>query len=102
MAPQADIPPGSRFRGLQPFTVQDLHVRVHNTRYWLERWETPTGETVLGKLPPAIGGAHFVPELRTFILYQYHHAHITQPLLPACRPTCASGAWTSPRGSSAP
>ncbi|MEA3643880.1 MAG: transposase, partial [Lamprobacter sp.] len=81
VAPQADIPPGSRFRGLQPFTVQDLRVRVHNTRYWLERWEAPTGETLLGKLPPAIGGAHFGPELRTFILYQYHHAHVTQPLL---------------------
>ena len=81
VAPQADIPEGSRFRGCQPFTVQDLHVRVHNTRYWLERWETPTGETLLGKLPAAIGGVHFGPELRTFILYQYHHAHITQPLL---------------------
>ena len=80
-APQVEIPVGSRFRGYQPFTVQDLRVRVHNTRYWLERWETPTGETLLGQLPPEIGGGHFGPELRTFILYQYHHAHVTQPLL---------------------
>jgi hypothetical protein len=81
VAPQTEIPEDSRFRGYQPFTVQDLRIELHNTRYWLERWETPTGETLLGKLPPEIGGVHFGPELRTFILYQYHHAHVTQPLL---------------------
>ena len=81
VAPEAQVPVGSRFRGYQPFTVQDLRIEVHNTRYWLERWQTPTGETLLGKLPAQIGGAHFGPQLRTFILYQYHHAHVTQPLL---------------------
>ena len=79
--PQAELPEGSRFRGYQPFTVQDLRIERHNTRYWLERWETPAGETLLGKLPPEIDGVHFGPKLRTFILYQYHHAHVTQPLL---------------------
>ena len=80
-APQGEIPEGSRFRGYQTFTVQDLRVQVHNVCYRLERWETPSGEVLLGRLPPEIGTSHFGPELRTFVLYQYHHAHVTQPLL---------------------
>ena len=37
MAPKAEVPVGSRFRGYQPFTMQELRLRVHNTRYWRER-----------------------------------------------------------------
>jgi hypothetical protein len=36
---------------------------------------------LIGQLPVEIGGVHFGPQLRAFILYQYHHAHVTQPLL---------------------
>lgn len=75
------LPEGSRFKGYEEFTVQGLRIAVHNTRYKLERWETPEGERLLGKLPSGVGDSHFSPPLRSFILYQYHHAHVTQPLL---------------------
>jgi hypothetical protein len=61
--------------------VQELRIGVHNTRYRLERWVTPEGVSLIGQLPAEIGGVHFGPQLRAFILYQYHHAHVTQPLL---------------------
>ncbi|WP_291994104.1 transposase [Candidatus Accumulibacter sp. ACC003] len=79
--PAEGVPPNSRFKGYQDFVVQDIRIGVHNTRYRLERWVTPEGVSLIGQLPAEIGGVHFGPQLRTFILYQYHHAHVTQPLL---------------------
>jgi len=81
VAPAGSVPSGSRFKGYDDFTVQDLHIGAHNTRYRLERWVTPQGETLRGQLPAALGSGHFGPTLRAFILYQYHQAHVTQPLL---------------------
>jgi hypothetical protein len=79
--PTAPVPEGSRFKGYAYFTAQDLVIRAHNTRYCLARWETPAGRTLLGSPPASLDGGHFGPQLRAYILYQYHHAHVTQPLL---------------------
>ncbi len=96
--PAKTIPPNSRFKGYQDFVVQELRMGVHNTRYRLERWVTPEGVSLIGQLPVEIGGVHFGPQLRAFILYQYHHAHVTQPL---CLSNCRSGRSLSRPGSSA-
>ena len=81
ITPNTPIPPGSRFKGYRDFVVQDLIISSHNTRYRLERWITPEGDTVNAELPVELGGRHFAPALVRFILYQYHHCQTTQPLL---------------------
>ena len=76
-----NVPEGSRFKGYDYFTVQDIVIRPHNTLYRLERWQTPSGDYIVGKLPKELGGSHFGSILVSFILYQYYHAHVTQPLI---------------------
>jgi hypothetical protein len=76
--PPESIPAGSTFKGLKPFTVK--HNSVYNILYQLEQWQTPEGKIISGQLPPGIDG-HFDHSLRSYILYQYHHCHVTQPLL---------------------
>jgi hypothetical protein len=80
LAPE-HLPPGSRFRGYQDFTVQDLLITAFNTRYRLARYETPSGEYLVGKLPEHLHNGHFGPTLKSFILHQNHHQRVTQPLL---------------------
>lgn len=80
IAPET-LPPRSRLLGYQDYLVQDLQIKPHNTRYRLARYRTPTGERLIGQLPPEVRGTHFGPTLRSFILYQYHHQRVTQPLL---------------------
>jgi len=78
-----NVPPGSTYKGYEDFTVQDIVLRPHNTLYRRERWKTPQGRYITAPLPEEmrIFGGHFGPSLRCFILYQYHHCHVTQPLL---------------------
>ncbi len=39
--PNKEIPTGSEFKGYQDYTVQELIIRAHNTRYRLARKENP-------------------------------------------------------------
>ena len=75
-----NVPVGSEFKGYRDFTVQGLVIKPHNILYRLERWRTPEGSYVEGKLPREVNG-HFSPELIRYIVYQYHQCHVTQPLL---------------------
>jgi hypothetical protein len=74
------VPEGSRFKGYEPFLVQDLVISATATCYQRERWVTPDGRTILAPLPEGIDG-HFGPELRRFVLMQYHQGQSTLPRL---------------------
>jgi hypothetical protein len=75
------VPPGSRFLGYDAYVGQDLRIELHNTRFRLGRWLTSPGTYLKGSLPEEVQGYHFGPRLRSYVLYQYYHQHVTQPLL---------------------
>jgi hypothetical protein len=76
-----NVPDGSVFKGYQDWVVQDIVFEPYNSVYRLERWEGPNGEYIIAKLPPELTGSHFGSTLRSFILYQHYHCHVTQPLI---------------------
>lgn len=80
IAPE-NVPESSTFKGYNDYIVQDLQILPHNTCYRLETWKTPDGRYLVGQLPESVKDGHFGPVLVSFILYQYYHGHVTQPLL---------------------
>jgi hypothetical protein len=75
------VPFGAEFKGYDKFIIQDLEIKTVNTKYKLERWLLPNGSYRVGELPEHLKGSHFGPVLRSYIVYQYHHLCVTQPLL---------------------
>jgi uncharacterized small protein (DUF1192 family) len=69
-------PTGSQFKGYEPYQVQELVLTARVVRYRRERWLTPQGEAIVAPLPSGIRG-HFGPELRRFVLMQYHQGQVT-------------------------
>jgi hypothetical protein len=76
-----NLPEGSRLLGYENYTVQDLLIQPHNTRYRLARYLTPDGERLTGVLPEGLQGKHFGATLEGYILYQHHHQRVTQSLI---------------------
>jgi hypothetical protein len=77
-----DRPPGSVSKGYEPYVVQELQIQAKVIVYERERVVTADGRSLLAPLPgEVLPGCHFGPILIGYILYEYYHNHVTQPLL---------------------
>jgi hypothetical protein len=80
--PWPHVPEGAVFKGSEDFVVPDLILKPRVILYRRERWMTADGHSLVAPLPAeVVPGSHFGPDLICFILHQYHHQHVTQPLL---------------------
>jgi hypothetical protein len=73
---RAAHPPGSEFKGYEPYDMQDLVITARAVHYRRERWLMPDCETIVAPLPAVIRG-RFGPELRRFVLMQYDQGPVT-------------------------
>ena len=69
-------PPGSRRKGYERYTVQDLVLASQVIRYRRERWRTPDGGEIIAPLPPEVAG-HFGPGVVRYILMQHIQGQVT-------------------------
>jgi len=71
-----EAPAGSRRRGFEPFTMQDLILAPQVIRFRRERWVTPDGQEIVAPLPPEVTG-HFGPGVVRFVLMQHVQGQVT-------------------------
>jgi hypothetical protein len=69
-------PPGSRRKGYECYTVQDLVLLPQVIRYRRERWLTPDGREIVAPLPPEVAG-HFGPGIVRYVLMQHVQGQVT-------------------------
>src|SRR3954453_1006577 len=69
-------PPGSRRKGYEPYTVQDLVLSSRVVRDRRERWLPPDGRELVAPLPPEVAG-HFGPGVVRYILMQHVQGQVT-------------------------
>ena len=85
-----NIPAGARLKGDEAFVVQDLIVQSKTVLWRRERWQLPDGTSVVAPLPAGITrhpkaerSSTAGPELKRFVLAQYHQGQTIMPRLSA-------------------
>lgn len=69
-------PPGSRRKGYECYTVQDLMLLAQVMRYRRERWLAPDGREIVAPLPREVTG-HFGPGIVRYVLMQHVQGQVT-------------------------
>ena len=75
-----EIPAGARSLGYKNFIIQELRFEPVNIRYRRARYQLPDGQVIIASRPEHLRG-QFGPNLRCFVLHQYYHNQVTEPLL---------------------
>ena len=78
--PISNPPKGSRFKGYQSYSVQEMILGSKETTYKLEVWETPSGEVIRAELPKELKGSHYGPTLKALSVNLYAQG-MTQPAI---------------------
>ena len=71
-----EAPAGSRRRGFEPFTVQDLILAPQVIRFRRERWVTPDGQEIVSTAA-ARGERPLWPRDRALVLMQHVQGQVT-------------------------
>jgi transposase IS66 family protein len=73
-----NVPKGSRFKGYQTYTIQELEISPKDIIYKLEVWQSPEGGVIRAELPPEAMGSHFGYQLRALV-HNLYSLGMTEP-----------------------
>jgi len=76
--PASNVPEGSRFKGYQEYTVQELELIPKDIIYRLAVWQAPDGTIIRAILPKEVQGSHFGYQLRSLVHNLYAEG-MTEP-----------------------
>jgi Transposase IS66 family len=63
----SNVPAGSRFKGYQEYTIQELELVPKDVIYKLKVWQAPDGTIIRATLPKEAQGSHFGYQLRALV-----------------------------------
>ncbi len=75
-----NIPEGSKIIGYSDYYKQDIIFKAYVRNYRRARWQTPSGDWLMGKLPDHVRG-HFGDDLKRYILYLNYGLNVTQNMI---------------------
>ena len=78
----SQLPVGAKFNGYREYLFHELRIERNNIRFLLAEYVLPDGGVISGQLPPEYKNTgHYGPQLVGYILHQYYHNRVTQPLI---------------------